>query len=175
MKVLVLKLNILLFLLFFLSISSANEKVVYVDMNILLNKSKAGISINKQMDSLVKKNNEDYEKIEKKLLKEEEDILKKKNVTDPQKFNEEIINFKNKIKKFRVERGDEIEKIKKKNIDAKNELVKIITKILAEYSAKNEISLVLNKEGIILGKKNIDISEKILEILDQEVKNIKLR
>ena len=175
MKVLVLKLNILLFLLFFLSISSANEKVVYVDMNILLNKSKAGISINKQMDSLVKKNKDDYEKIEKKLLKEEEDILKKKNVTDPQKFNEEIINFKNKIKKFRVERGDEIEKIKKKNIDAKNELVKIITKILAEYSAKNEISLVLNKEGIILGKKNIDISEKILEILDQEVKNIKLR
>ena len=114
MKVLVLKLNILLFLLFFLPISSANEKVVYVDMNILLNKSKAGFSINKQMDNLVKKNNEDYEKIEKKLLKEEEDILKKKNVTDPQKFNEEIINFKNKIKKFRVERGDEIEKIKKK-------------------------------------------------------------
>ena len=84
-----------------------------------------------------------------------------------------MANFREKIKKFRVERGDEIEKIKKKNIDAKNELVKIITKILAEYSAKNEISLVLNKDGIILGKKNIDISEKILEILNKEVKNIK--
>ena len=66
-----------------------------------------------------------------------------------------------------------LKKLKKKNIDAKNELVKIITKILAEYSAKNEISLVLNKDGIILGKKNIDISEKILEILNKEVKNIK--
>ena len=65
--------------------------------------------------------------------------------------------------------------LKKKNINAKNELVKIVTKILAEYSAKNEISLVLNKEGIILGKKDIDISEKILETLNKEVKNIKLK
>ena len=174
MKVLVLKLNVLLFIILFSSISLANEKIVYVDMNFLINSSKAGISINKKMENLVNKNNQEYEKIEKKLLKEEEDILKKKNVTDPQKFNEEVANFREKIKKFRVERGDEIEKIKKKNIDAKNELVKIITKILAEYSAKNEISLVLNKDGIILGKKNIDISEKILEILNKEVKNIKL-
>ena len=175
MKVLLLKLNILLFLLFFSSISYAIEKIVYVDMNFLINSSKAGISINKQMENLIKKNNQEYEKIEKKLLKEEEDILKKKNVLDPQKFNEEVANFKDKIKKFRTERRDQIENIKKKNINAKNELVKIVTKVLAEYSAKNEISLVLNKEGIILGKKDIDISEKILETLNKEVKNIKLK
>ena len=175
MKVLLLKLNILLFVIFFSSISYAIEKIVYVDMNFLINSSKAGISINKQMENLIKKNNQEYEKIEKKLLKEEEDILKKKNVLDPQKFNEEVANFKDKIKKFRTERRDQIENIKKKNINAKNELVKIVTKVLAEYSAKNEISLVLNKEGIILGKKDIDISEKILETLNKEVKNIKLK
>ena len=175
MKVLLLKLNILFFVIFFSSISYAIEKIVYVDMNFLINSSKAGISINKQMENLIKKNNQEYEKIEKKLLKEEEDILKKKNVLDPQKFNEEVANFKDKIKKFRTERRDQIENIKKKNINAKNELVKIVTKVLAEYSAKNEISLVLNKEGIILGKKDIDISEKILETLNKEVKNIKLK
>ena len=175
MKVLLLKLNILLFLLFFSSISYAIEKIVYVDMNFLINSSKAGISINKQMENLIKKNNQEYEKIEKKLLKEEEDILKKKNVLDPQKFNEEVSNFRDKIKKFRTERGNQIENIKTKNINAKNELVKIVTKVLAEYSAKNEISLVLNKEGIILGKKDIDISERILETLNKEVKNIKLK
>ena len=175
MKVLLLKLNILFFVIFFSSISYAIEKIVYVDMNFLINSSKAGISINKQMDNLIKNNNQEYEKIEKKLLKEEKDILKKKNVLDPQKFNEEVANFNNRIKKFRTERRDQIENIKKKNINAKNELVKIVTKVLAEYSAKNEISLVLNKEGIILGKKDIDISEKILETLNKEVKNIKLK
>ena len=50
-----------------------------------------------------------------------------------------------------------------------------VTKILAEFSAKNEIALVLNKESIILGKKNIDVTEKILELLNNKVKNIKLK
>ena len=54
-------------------------------------------------------------------------------------------------------------------------MVNHVTKILAEYSAKNEISLILNKEGIIIGKKDIDITEKILVLLNNKVKNIKLK
>ena len=144
-------------------------------MNILINTSKAGVSINKQMQKLIDDNNKEYEKIEKKLLKEEDDILKKKNVLDPEKYNQEIINFKNKIANLRNERKKKVSIIRDKNVKAKNELVSQVTKILAEFSAKNEIALVLNKESIILGKKNIDVTEKILELLNNKVKNIKLK
>ena len=127
------------------------------------------------MENLVSKNNQEYEKLEKKLLEEEKSIIKKKNVLDAKKYEEEVSIFRNKINKFKSERRKKVEIITKKNIDAKNELAQIITKILAEYSTKNEISLVLNKESIILGKKTIDISENILKLLDNEVKNIKLK
>ena len=144
-------------------------------MNILINTSKAGVSINKQMQKLIDNNNKEYEKIEKKLLKEEKDILKKKNILDPEKYNQEIITFKNKIANLRNERKDKVSLIRNKNVKAKNDLVNHVTKILAEYSAKNEITLVLNKDGIILGKKNIDVTEKILELLNKKIKNIKLK
>ena len=144
-------------------------------MNILINTSKAGVSINKQMQKLIDNNNKEYEKIEKKLLKEEKDILKKKNILDPEKYNQEIITFKNKIANLRNERKDKVSLIRNKNVKAKNDLVNHVTKILAEYSAKNEITLVLNKDGIILGKKNIDVTEKILELLNKKVQNIKLK
>ena len=175
MKFLLIKLKIIFFLFFFLTNSLSQDKIVYVDMNILINTSKAGISINKQMQKLIDNNNKEYEKIEKKLLKEEDDILKKKNVLDPEKYNQEIITFKNKIANLRKERKDKVSLIRNKNVKAKNDLVKHVTKILAEYSAKNEITLVLNKDGIILGKKNIDVTEKILELLDKKVQNIKLK
>ena len=175
MKLIFLKLKILFFLFFFLSNTYSNEKIVYVDMNILINNSKAGLSINKQMQKLVDSNNSEYEKLEKSLMKEENDILKKKNVLDPEKYNEEVFNFKKKINNFRNERKNKVKNIRDKNIDAKNELVKVATKILAGYSAKNEISLVLNKESIILGKKTIDITNEILELLDNEIKTIKLK
>jgi len=174
MKIFIIKLKIIFFLFFFLTNSFSQDKIVFVDMNVLINNSKAGISINKQMQKLIDNNNKEYEKIEKKLLKEEDDILKKKNILDPEKYNQEIITFKNKIANLRKERKEKVSLIRNKNVKAKNDLVNHVTKILAEYSSKNEITLVLNKDGIILGKKNIDVTEKILELLNKKVQNIKL-
>ena len=151
----------------------SNEKIVYVDMNTLINNSKAGTSINNQMKKILDKNNSEYQSLEKKLRQEEKDLLNKKNVLDSNKYKDEVNIFKNKINKLKIERNKEIEDIQKRNVKAKNELVSIVTEILAKYSAENQIKLVLNKESIILGIKTIDITNEILTLLDQKVKKIK--
>ena len=151
----------------------SNEKIVYVDMNSLINNSKAGTSINNQMKKILDKNNSEYQSLEKKLRQEEKDLLNKKNVLDPNKYKDEVNIFKNKINKLKIERNKEIEDIKKRNVKAKNELVSIISEILAKYSAENQIKLVLNKESIILGIKTIDITNEVLTLLDKKVKKIK--
>ena len=151
----------------------SNEKIVYVDMNSLINSSKAGTSINNQMKKILDKNNSEYQSLEKKLRQEEKDLLNKKNVLDSNKYKDEVNIFKNKINKLKIERNKEIEDIQKRNVKAKNELVSIVTEILAKYSAENQIKLVLNKESIILGIKTIDITNEILTLLDQKVKKIK--
>ena len=159
---------------FILTINAySNEKIVYVDMNSLINSSKAGTSINNQMKKILDKNNSEYQSLEKKLRQEEKDLLNKKNVLDPNKYKDEVNIFKNKINKLKIERNKEIEDIQKRNVKAKNELVNIVTEILAKYSAENEIKLVLNKESIILGIKTIDITNEILTLLDKKVKKIK--
>ena len=158
---------------FILTINAySNEKIVYVDMNSLINSSKAGTSINNQMKKILDKNNSEYQSLEKKLRQEEKDLLNKKNVLDSNKYKDEVNIFKNKINKLKIERNKEIEDIQKRNVKAKNELVNIVTEILAKYSAENEIKLVLNKESIILGIKTIDITNEILTLLDKKVKKI---
>ena len=167
--------KIKIFIIFFILTIKAysNEKIVYVDMNSLINSSKAGTSINNQMKKILDKNNSEYQSLEKKLRQEEKDLLNKKNVLDPDKYKDEVNIFKNKINKLKIERNKEIEDIQKRNVKAKNELVNIVTEILAKYSAENEIKLVLNKESIILGIKTIDITNEILTLLDKKVKKIK--
>jgi len=173
MKLLLVKIKI--FIIFFILTINAysNDKIVYVNMDSLINDSKAGISINNQMKKILDKNNSDYQILEKKLREEEKDLLNKKNVLDPDKYNTEVNIFKNKINKLKIERNKEIEDIQKRNIKAKNELVNIVTKILAKYSADNDIELVLRNESIVLGKKNIDITNEVLTLLDKEIKKIK--
>ena len=151
----------------------SNEKIVYVDMNSLINSSIAGTSINNQMKKILDKNNSEYQSLEKKLRQEEKDLLNKKNVLDPNKYKDEVNIFKNKINKLKIERNKEIEDIQKRNVKAKNELVSIVTEILAKYSTENQIKLVLNKESIILGIKTIDITNEVLTLLDKKVKKIK--
>ncbi len=173
MRLILFKIKIFI-ILFILTVSAhSNEKIVYVDMNSLINNSKAGTSINNQMKKILDKNNSEYQSLEKKLRQEEKDLLNKKNVLDPDKYKNEVNTFKNKINKLKIERNKEIEDIQKRNVKAKNELVKAVTEILAKYSANNEIQLVLNKESIILGKKNIDITNEILILLDKDIKKIK--
>ena len=173
MRLLLVKIKIFI-ILFILTINAySNEQIVYVDMNSLINSSKAGTSINNQMKKVLDKNNSEYQSLEKKLLQEEKDLLNKKNVLDPDKYKTEVNTFKNKVNKIKIERNREIEDIQKRNVKAKNELVNVITKILAKYSAEKEINLVLRKESIILGKKTIDITSEILTLLDKEIKKIK--
>lgn len=173
MKFIYIKIKLLIIFFLFTTSVYSQEKIVYLDMTLLINQSKAGQSINTQMQKVLDKNNSEYQSIEKKLRKEEEDIAKKKNILEPEKFKEEVNNFKKKINQLKTERNKKINDIKQRNIKAKNELVENITKILAKYSAENKVDLVLNKESIVLGIKTIDITELILDLLNKEVKKIK--
>jgi outer membrane protein len=45
---------------------------------------------------------------------------------------------------------------------------------MAEYSDKNSISLIVDKKIVVLGKTELDITEKIINLLNEKVKEIKL-
>tara|TARA_B100000780_G_scaffold275500_1_gene242215 strand:+ start:2743 stop:2994 length:252 start_codon:yes stop_codon:yes gene_type:complete len=83
-------------------------------------------------------------------------------------LQENLNNFKKEINASRRE-------IDKKKIQATTKLVSVLNKILGEYSAKNSITLVIQKKNIIIGKSELDITSQILELLNAEIKNIKLK
>ena len=55
-----------------------------------------------------------------------------------------------------------------------NQLLSHINPILTEYSDKNSISLIVDKKTIVLGKTELDITEKIINLLNEKVNEIKL-
>ena len=54
------------------------------------------------------------------------------------------------------------------------EIVKILSPILAEYSKENNISIIMDKKNIIVGKTELNITKEILALLDDKIKKIKL-
>ena len=168
-------LQIVVIIFFFNSYSLSEEnKIVYIDMDLLISKSLAGKSINNQIKSQNKNNLEKFKKIEIDIKKEDEDISNKKNILSEDEYKKMVSQLNKKIKNYRVMVSENVDKNNKLKISATKKLIKKLNPILSDYSEKNSISIILQKRDIIIGKNSLNITDDIIKILDENVKEIKI-
>ena len=153
---------------------SQENKIVYIDMDLLISKSLAGKSINTQIKSQNKNNLEKFKKIESDIKKEDEDISNKKNIISEDEYKKMVSQLNKKIKNYRVMVSENVDKNNKLKISATKKLIKKLNPILSDYSEKNSISIILQKRDIIIGKNSLNITDDIIKILDDNVKEIKI-
>ena len=94
--------KIIFFLFFFIKLllSTAHSQIVYLNMEKLFNQSKAGISLNNQIDEINSLNEESVKKLEKEIKSEDENINSKKNILNEEELKKKINNLNNKIKEY---------------------------------------------------------------------------
>jgi len=162
----------LIFTLFYFSNSIA-EKIVYINMEKIMKESKAGKKIIENITKTNEKNIKQFKKIEEQLKKNEEDLIAKKNVLSPEEFQSKLNELRKKIDDYRSKRQNIIQDIAKKRLGASAEFSKKIKPILGDYAAKNDISVIFQKRNIIMGKTELDITDYILKIVDEQISKIK--
>jgi len=169
------KKNLLIFLLiFFTSNTYADNKVLYLDINLILNTSTAGKFLNKELNDIQKKNVEELKKIEDSIKSEDDKLAKQKNIIKEEEYKTKVVELRSKYKSFQ-------ELIKKKNIDLNkarengaNQILSAINELLTDYSSKNNISLIVDKKNIIIGKTELDVTNIILDLLNKKIKKVDL-
>jgi outer membrane protein len=172
------KFNLFIFLtLFFININSlhsAEIKIAYLDLEKIMLKSKVGIKISKDLEKIFNKNLSNFNKIEKSLVNEEQEIIKQKNILTKEEFEKKILEFRIKIKKLNDDKIKAQREINTKKVVATGKFLKILNPLLSEFSSKNSIGLVIQKKYIVVGKSALDITDNVLKIVDNEVKSIKI-
>jgi outer membrane protein len=76
------------------------------------------------------------------------------------------------LSNYRNQKKDFIDNLNKKKTDYLKIVLNSLNPIISKYVEENEISLVLQKKNIIVAKKELDITIKILELLDNKLKKI---
>ncbi len=94
------------FLFFFIpsSILSAEEKVVFIDLNYVLNKSNVGKKILDELNVINEKNKEKFSNEESLLEKERNDIKKLKNIISKDEYNNKVALFKEKVEAYNTKK-----------------------------------------------------------------------
>ena len=162
------------FFFFNFNLLKADELISYVDMDLLMNSSEAGKSISSQLTAIHKKTTSEFKKIEEELKKEETDLIKQKNVISNEEFEKKLSLLRNKASDYQKQRKKSSASINEKRMNATSELINLIQPILAEYANNNSISIIFQKKNIIIGKTELDITEDILEILNENHKKISI-
>ena len=165
--------SVLIFLL--VSIPSySSEKVVYLDVEKIMQNSNAGKSIVAKLKSKRESSISKFKKKEKDIIEKEKKLISKKNVLSKEEFGKEIKNLRDEIINFQKDRNKAINQITQLRIKASTKLLKKLNPILEDYSKTNSISMIIQKKHIVIGKKEDDITNDILELVNKKIKNIKL-
>ena len=164
---------ILIFFLFSFPLYS-NEKIVYLDVEKIMQESIAGkaviAQIKKKRETTVSK----FQKKEKEIIEKEKKLISQKNVLNEEEFKKKLQDLRGDIAKYQKDRNKAFNEITQSRIKASTELIKKLNPILEDYSKKNSIRMVIQKKHIVIGKKEDDITKDILELVNQKIKKIKI-
>ena len=152
----------------------SSEKIVYLDVEKIMQESIAGKSIISQLKKKREVSISKFKKKEKEIFDKEKKLVSQKNVLSKEDFESKIKDLRSDISNYQSERNKTSNDIAKLRIKASTKLINKLTPILEDYSKKNSIRIIVQKKNIVMGKKEDDITKDILELVNQKVKNIKL-
>ena len=161
---------LLLFSFLFNSIVIAQDKIVFIDLEQIVNNTNIGKKILSELNKINLDNIEKL-KIKENLIKEKEISLNNtKNIISKTELQNKINLLKNEISiynKQKNEKTNDFIKLKNKKLD---ELFKQINPLVSEYMNKNSITLIVDKKNVYLGKMDYDITDDIVELVNTKLK-----
>ena len=160
---------------FFTSNIYSQEKLAFIDINYIFNNSDAGKKINKVINEKNKKINNEFNEYRKKIDSEKKTLLTQKNVLSEEEYKKKFVKLEKNLNEYNSI-------INKKNLDLNNfktkvrvEFSKNLNNILEDYSKKNSISMILKKENILIGRTNLDATQEVLDLFNDNIKKISVK
>ena len=163
---------IFFFLIIFSAESNTNIPVKYIDLNKIVNESIVGKQIKDLIINERKKFNKKHQDLEKKLEKNKNDILSKKNILKKEDFQKKVDEHQKNLSDYQLKKKQNLEKMNKKNLEFSRNFMIKIDKIILEYSRENSIDLLLKKDALIISNSSLDITNEILTEVNNKIKKI---
>ena len=165
---------VIVFFVFNFTYTLAEEKIVFINMDLLLNESKVGKSAQNQLEKLHKSNLDYLMEIEEKLKEQEKDILSKKNVLKKEEFEAQINKLRSDAREYQNSRVKLTNELSQKRTEITKKILDEIRPLLAIYLEENSVSFILDKKNVLVGKTDSDITDIIREKLDNKLPNIEI-
>ena len=161
----------LVFLFFFFNVgkSYSEDKISYINLEMVLQDSIYGKKIIKQLNTVNASNITSLKNLESDLKLQEDEIKKKQNIISKDEYNKEINNLKVNIKKYREQKDKMVSEFNKLKKDQLDNFFNKINPYVQKYMENNSISILLDSKNIYIGKSENDLTKDIIDLINQEL------
>jgi len=167
------------FFLFFLvlttNILKAENRVSYLDIDFIITNTLAGkkllASLKKEEELKVNKFKLNDENFKNKEIK----ILAKKNLISDQEINKELELLQIEFQKYRKEKIKEANGLKDKRNKNIMNFLNLINPIIEKYMNDNSIHILLDKKNVFIVNKDYDITNNLIELINNQIKTIDIK
>ncbi len=159
-----------LFIIYNTCALSNEQKIVYLNLDFIVENSIPGRQILQMLENKKKQNIERFKITESELRSKEQDLLKKKNILSKEEFDTKVFALTQEMNIYNQERKktfQEFEKNKKKEL---NNFLGKITPLIENFVKENSINIVLNEKNLFIASKKFDITDQIVQIVNQNIK-----
>lgn len=151
-----------------------DSNIAVVDIDKLLNESKAGQSIAKQVQDKQAAFQKEFSTKEKELLDAQKTLAEQRQSLSTEEFAKKRKEFEDKLletrKLFQKRRTD----LDRALSEALLQLRKNVIEVTAAVAQKHDYDIVLTRDSVVIAEKALDITEPVLNDLNAKVSNIKL-
>tara|TARA_B100000787_G_scaffold114077_1_gene84998 strand:+ start:2443 stop:2964 length:522 start_codon:yes stop_codon:yes gene_type:complete len=168
-------LSLFCILLSFINPIKSENKIAFVDMDRIISTSNPGLSVLKQLKVINNKNLTFLNKEENRFKEKETKLISQKNIISEKDFRNKVDNLKLEIKNYKKSRTKMITEFNKIKVNNTNKLLKLINPILIKFSNEKEISVILQKKNLVIGKTELDITDEIIKIINSEIEEFKIK
>ena len=131
------------------------------------------MSLNKIIKNKTKKIENELNDLAKKLENKKNKIVSQKNIIKKEEFDKLVKEYEKEFKNFNELRNNKKTDFENFRVKSKKKILDLFNPIITSFLKNKSIKILLQKEKIIFGDDNLDITKEILKIFNEKYKKIK--
>jgi Skp family chaperone for outer membrane proteins len=151
-----------------------NTSIAIVDLNLILSDSKAAKDATKQFETIQKNTEEEIIASDKIMLEERNKLIEQQSVIAPEAFELKAKDYEKKLQNYQSDKQNKLRNLEGVLQKARNEILENVKPILEELSKELGVTVILEKNSVLLSATNMDITENVIKKLNKELPKIKV-
>ncbi len=146
-----------------------------IDLNFILSDSKAAKDAAKQIEKIAIEIEEEIKKKDQDLIDEQNELIESQQIMAPAAFDEKRKEYEKKVQNYNISRQERLMSIDMLVTESRNNVLGVLKPILESLANEKGITILLEKNSVLLNAENMDITDEALKILDKELPSIEVK